>query len=118
MSASDFDQHQSAESDHGTLYLTVEDFLRNSLAVRQKAADAKAIQPAEWESVYVMLAEAALVKSIIGLDGARANGEDIEVRLDQFILPVDAFVQLVLYEIFLPVMHPCWRPSGRRSMPF
>jgi peptidoglycan hydrolase-like protein with peptidoglycan-binding domain len=92
-SGSDSVQTKAGTTIAGTLYLTVENF-NQLMAVRQKDINAQAITPAEWESIYAILGEAALVKSIIGLDQARANGDDIELRLDQFNLPLDAFARL------------------------
>ena len=94
-----------------TLYLTVEEF-ELFMDIRQQALDGQPITAAEWQSVEGMLAEAALVKSIIGLDERRAGGEDIESRLEQLSLSVEAFAHLVLQRRLLvsdaPVLATEW----------
>lgn len=77
-----------------TLYLTVEAF-DQFMAIRAKDKLGAPVTGVEWDAVEAILAQAVLVKSGMGLGDERDQGQDIEPRLDQFSLPIDAFSYLL-----------------------
>ena len=69
-----------------TLYLTPNDF-QQLITIRRGVG--------QLDDACRVLARAALVKSVMGLDDENKKGNDITTRLDQLALPMDAFSFLV-----------------------
>jgi hypothetical protein len=77
-----------------TLSFTLEDF-QQFMAIWSKDSAGAPITSAEWEAAETILAQAIQVKSIIGLGDEHSAGQEVEPRLAQFNLPLDAFSYLL-----------------------